>query len=348
MKITKQSLFYAVEFPSSIVKQKASNAMFSYLSIGAAKNRLSAAACDCDQYCTSEADCDGTMETVCVSCSHFKSLSPLFSEEVEISLKDGKMHIASSGKFILGTLSSDTSFATWNNVKPVKIGVDCATLKTCIERVAFASHKSSARGGIWGVHVVTCEQFILAEACNGKDLARIKTKAIAAKSDFLIPLDFVPNFCKALARDGAILILSENTIGVSFTSGEYYCKRCESAFLDVSPFAQWTRNPIGDITPSNWIPIVRTALGMSGEDANTRVDLTINNGTIASTGKNFSVSVNSSDKLDGGELKLNAVTFLRCLEAFNGENAKVSLCEENRAIVLEQGGLTVITSQLMC
>lgn len=345
MRITKQALLDAVEFPSSIVKPRSSNAMFSYLRMEAKSNRLSVTACDCDQYCTQESECEGDMDALCVSISQFKNLYSLFSGDVGMSAKENKIRLFSNGEYVLNTLPAE-QFPAWNQDKQVKIGVGCSALAEGIKRVVFAAAKHDEKPSINCVHVITYENRILCEACNGRDYASIENKLICGKSDFLVSLPFVNNFCTALKREGAVLCVSENSIGVVFSGGEYHCKQLVNKFLNVSAMEDWSFSELGEISPHNWTPAFRSILDMAGKQSTTVISAKVSPKFIEYIGTNGQISASVSDRLKECDLNLSAIAFLPCLEAFNGEKAKISLCNETKALKLQQGDLTVITMQL--
>lgn len=345
MKISKQALLDAVEFPSNIIKARSSNVMFSYLRMETKNKRLLVTACDCEQFCSEEAYCDGDMDAACLSISGLKNIFPLFGEDIGFSFKAGKVHIFSNGEYVLNTLPVD-QFPSWNQHKHTKISVDCPALADGIKKVVFAAAKHDEKPSINCVHVFTNEQHIICEACNGRDYAGIEIKMICGKIDFLVALPFINNFCIALKREGAVLCVSENSIGVIFKGGEYHCKKLATKFLNCSAMTKWKFEYLGEISPHAWSPVFRSVLEMATKQSMTVVSAKVSSKLIEYTGVNGQISAEISDKIAECDMNLSAIAFLPCLEAFNRDKAKLSLCEENNAVRLQQVDLTVVTMQL--
>jgi hypothetical protein len=215
-------------------------------------------------------------------------------------------------------------------------------LADCIDRVKFASRKEDSRPNIFGVTVRLTPKTVTAEASTGLIFAFMERKSISVDAEFLIPFPFVENIVTSLRNPGAVLSISKTKIAIEFEGGCYLCSflECEPIKSMLRHFAE--RKAIGEITSRDWVPIFRGINNMASGDEKNCPRVLIDAGLLEYVGTQGTVS-KKIEKLSK-PLKLNASTFLGCLEAFGDGKSKAFIGGD--ALVIEQGDLIVATSQL--
>lgn len=344
MNITKSNLSEALEFPASLIGRAPFAAILGTVKLESKQGTLSVSSSSIDQFCSTTTDCIlKDLEPCCVSASNLQNLLPLFSDSVEMNLVDNKLVISGGGDFVLNTMPA-SEFPVWKDKQSKAIGVNCKDLAECIESVVFAAHTDSSRYLLYGVHVHTEAKKVIAEASNGRELACMEKALIASDSDFIIPLPFVANVCKALREKEAVVSVSDSKLSITHAKGKYCCKLSEGVYLSTEAIISSERDLLGTIVPEKWIPCFRIPSFI--RDEKLRCDIIVNNSSISYSGKQGNISVTTPDKLKECKLKLNGVSFLPCLEALEGKT-KLSTSSAKNAVVLECGDLTIIAMQLL-
>lgn len=344
MKITRELLTTALQPAADILRVKISSDSPRYLKVEAVKNKLTLSANDGGQSAVSEVECEGELKPLCLPFHNLQNLMPLFVENVTMESTGTNLKIRSSGNFSLNTFPTD-QFTAIALDKLTKLGVNCIDLADCVDRVQFASRKEDSRVNLYGVNVKLSAKKIITEASTGLFYARMEKASIAADGEFMIPYPFVSNVVTNLRNAGAVLSVSQNKISVAFDGGCYACSLLGVPFPNNfnTGIDKGKRSKIGEFKPSEWLPIFRSIFNMSGEEGKLRCDVTIEAGRLKYDGKQGSVDT-KIDKLSK-KLRLNASTFIGCLEAFDAGECKASISSDD-ALVLEQGDLTVATTQL--
>jgi hypothetical protein len=103
------------------------------------------------------------------------------------------------------------------------------------------------------------------------------------------------------------------------------------------------RKSIGEFVPAELVPIIRGINNMTTGEEKMCPRVFIDAGRLNFQGTKGSVNT-KVDKLSK-PLKLNASTFIGCLEAFGLDKCKAFLTKDT-ALIMEQGDLIVATTQL--
>jgi hypothetical protein len=342
MKIPRELLATALKPAADILRAKPTQDAPKYLKVEAAKGKLKLSANDSNQSAVTEVDCEGDLKAVCVPFNNLQNLMPLFGENVTMDAGGPALRIRSSGNFSLN-VAPITEFSEIVTDKMNKIAVNCVDLADCIDKVKFASRKEDSRPNLFGVTVRLSAKKISAEASTGLIFAFMEKASISVDAEFLIPFPFLENVVTSLRNAGAVLSTSKTKVAVEFDGGCYLC-----SFLESEPVKSMlkhfeVRKPAGEIEPREWVPIFRGINNMASIDEKMSPRVFIEAGRLKYDGTQGSVDT-KVDKLSK-PLKLNASTFLQCLEAFGEGKAKASI-GENSAFILQQGDLLVVTTQL--
>lgn len=343
MKISNEDFATVLAPAAAILKGKATQEAPRYLRIEATKGRLKLSAHFDNQSSITEVDCDGDLKPLCVQFHLLQNINPLFDKNITMDWSgNGNLQIKSRGNFSIGSMP-ENFYSEMPLEKMNKIAVNCADLAECIDKVKFCSRSTDERPTLYGVTVRLSPKRIIAEASTGLAMASMTKASISVEAEFLIPYPFVENISNALKKDGAVLLVSKTKMGVEFDGGCYMC-----SFLEVEPQKSMLRHfekrkAIGEVTPAEWAPIFRSvnAMATDGEKMSPRVF--IEAGRLKYEGIQGTVDA-KVDKLTK-PLKLNASTFLPCLESFSEATCKASIAEGD-ALVLEQGDYLLATTQL--
>lgn len=342
MKIPREQLVTALKPASDILRAKPTHDAPKYLKMEAVKNRLTLSASDANQSAVTEVDCDGDLKAICVPFNNLQNLLPLFGDNVTMDATGPTLKIRSSGNFSLNVAPA-TEFAAIALDKMTKIAVNATDLADCIDRVKFAARVEDSRPQLFGVTVRLSAKKISAEAATGLIFAFVEKASIAVDCEFLIPFPFVANVVSSLRNPGAVLSLSKTRIAVEFDGGCYLC-----SFLECDPVKPMMRHfenrkSIGEITPKEMAPIFRGINSMATTEEKMCPRVLIDAGRLKHDGTQGSVDT-KVDKLSK-PLKLNASTFITCLEALSDGKCKASLTSDG-ALIMEQGDLLVASTQL--
>jgi hypothetical protein len=342
MKIPRDQLAIALKPASDILRAKPTQDSPRYLKVEAAKGKLKLSANDSNQSAVTEVDCEGELDPLCVPFANLQNLMPLFGENVTMDTDKTVLKIRSSGNFSLNT-APVSEFAEIAMDKLKKIAVNPVDLADCIDKVKFASRKDDSRPNLFGVTIRLSAKKISAEASTGIVMAYMEKASIAVDAEFLIPFPFLDNIVTSLRNAGAVLSVSNTKIAVEFDGGCYLC-----SFLECNPIPSMLRHfedrkSIGEFTPQKLIPIIRGINNMTMGEEKMCPRVFIESGRLNFQGTQGSVDT-KVDKLSK-PLKLNASTFIGCLEAFAGEKCKAFLSKDT-ALIMEQGDLIVATTQL--
>lgn len=342
MKIPRDLLATALKPASDILRAKPTQDAPRYLKVEAAKGKLKLSANDSNQSAITEVDCEGDLKPLCVPFVNLQNLMPLFGDSVTMDVDKTVLKIRSSGNFSLNTAPvGDFNEIALDKLK--KVAVNPVDLADCIDKVKFASRKEDSRPNLFGVTIRLSPTKISAEASTGLVFAFYEMASISVDNEFLIPFPFVDNIVTSLRNPGAVLSVSTTKIAVEFDGGCYLC-----SFLECNPVPSMLkhfveRKSIGEFTPAELVPIVRGVNNMTQGEEKMCPRIFIEGGRLTFTGSQGTVDT-KVEKLSK-PLKLNASTFIGCLEAFGLDKCKASLTKDT-AFVLEQGGLIVATTQL--
>jgi hypothetical protein len=196
----------------------------------------------------------------------------------------------------------------------------------------------------YGVWFKSDAKSITAEATTRIVYARFFKPLIASEVSVFIPLEFVDNLCSALELEGSVVGFSEKKAFVNHSSGTYSCKLGEAATLKSEMLFKGERELLGEISAPAWLNLFQGARELHGGE-NEVCRVILNNGSLEYVGKNGSLSVAVEKTLEKKSLALNAETFCGCLSEFE-DKVKLSEKQDNKAVFMEAGDLTVITSQL--
>lgn len=342
MKIPREQLAIALKPAADILRAKPTQDAPKYLKIEATKNKLTLSANDSNQSAVTEVECEGDLKPLCVPFNNLQNLMPLFGDNVTMDADKTVLKIRSSGNFSLNT-APVTEFAEIALDKLKKIAVNCVDLADCVDRVKFASRKEDSRPNLFGVTIRLSATKITAEASTGLVFAFFQRASISVDAEFLIPFPFVDNVVTSLRNPGAVLSVSNTKIAVEFDGGCYLC-----SFLECAPVPSMLkhfveRKSIGELVPAELVPILRGVNNMTQGEEKMCPRIFIEDGKLGFVCNQGSVNTKVA-KLSK-PLKLNASTFIGCLEAFGVEKCKASVTKDS-ALVMEQGDLTVSTSQL--
>lgn len=342
MKIPRDQLITALKPASDILRAKPTQDSPRYLKMEAEKGKLKLSANDSSQSAISETECDGDLKPVCVPFANLQNLVPLFGENVTMDVDKTVLKIRSSGNFSLNTAPvSEFQAITLDKMK--KIAVNCADLADCINHVKFASRREDSKPSLYGVTVRLSAKKIVAEASTGLLFACMEKAGIAVDCEFIVPFPFLDNVITNLRNTGAVLSVSNNRIAIEFDGGCYLCSFLECPVQPSMMRHFEERKSIGDFMPHELIPIFRGINNMTTGDEKMCPRVMIDAGRLNFTGTQGSVDTKVAKF--SKPLKLNAATFIGCLEAFEPEKCKASI-SDGLALVMEQGELTVATSQL--
>lgn len=344
MKIAKAELEKALECSAAIMGRRTTLPIVACVKISAEKNRLTAAASNLDEYCETIVECDGVLKPVCVPYSSLKNIFPILGDSVEIEAKNGRLIIKSNGTFSLNTFDAK-EFPPMPEGKFKKIGLNCVDLAVAIETVSFAASQDEGRHALMAVHVVCEAKKIIAEACNGRELARVEKNSIAAESEFQVWNGFAKNFTAHLGNKKAVLELSERWVSVTHENGSYFCKGVETPYPNTSHFLKWDHEQLGSIDPAKWIPFFRTAVALDGADQKLTSRVFIKDGRIKHESKSGELDLPVPEKIKDAELRLNAIALLPGLQRFESGKVALSIANEN-AVCMKQGDLTILSSML--
>lgn len=301
-------------------------------------------ASDLNQFGQRKIDADGEMPAVCVSANALRSSLAFFGGELELSLDGGKVLIKSGESSRCELLTVDASeFPEWPD-KFTNIGISASDLADAIEAVSFAGDNNEVMTERNGVHVKTTPKSMIAEAHKGVQFARCEKHLIGVDAEFFIPLAFTKAVCENLRQPEATVSISDSYVQVTHANGKYCCKLYNTRFVNADQFVKSPRKKLGEIRPDKWLPLVRGAISMSGEDSRLSCCLNIANGKLFNRSKSGNIDVPIPEKLAECELRVNAMTFEASLRAV-GPKATIST-GLNDAIVLESGDLVVIEAQL--
>lgn len=341
MKIPLELLNVALKPAADILRAKATKDAPRYLKVEASKNRLRLSANDGSQSAVTDVECDGDLAPVLIPFAKLQNIIALFGENVTMEVSGSTLRIRSKGTFALNTVDIK-EFVEVKSEKMPKIAVNCVDLADCVDRVKFASRVEDSRTNLYGVNVKLSAKQIVAEASTGLIFATMEKASIAADCEFLIPYPFIANVISNLRAPGAVLSVTENRISIAFDSGCYACSLLGVKFPNMLEALNVKPKSIGEFKPADWLPAFRGIYALAGEDGKLRTDVTIEEGRLKYQ-KQDSVDT-KIDKLSA-PLRLNAGTFISCLEAFGDSPVKAFLTA-NKAFMLRGGDLMVATTQL--
>ena len=344
MTLTKSLFDSALRSVSSIARGRATEDSVKLLKLEASHKTFRMSANDTGQYAVAEIECDGELSPICVAAHSLQNISALFGEEITMfSAQSVHLKIESNGNFNLNTMPVD-QFTEIPTEKLTKIGVNCVDLAECVDKVQFAARKSDDKPALHGVFVRLMPTKMIIQAHTGQTMAVMEKASISATAEFIVPLDFVPNVVNALQCEGAVLSVSPTRILIEHATGCYSCVLVDDKFPNMDAQLVAEHPSIGEFNPRDWLPVFRAVVAMGGKDGSIRTDVHIAEGRITSQSSQGAVD-RSIDKLDK-PLRLNAATFIPCLEAFDDGICKASLYDEFGAFRVEQGELSVLSTQL--
>lgn len=343
MQITTEALTNAMRPAADILRGKPTTDAPRYLKIEAAKNRLTLSANDNNQSSITEVPCDGDLKPMCVTFFSLQNIMPLFNDKVTMEAHGTQLRIKSNGNYMLNIIDPK-EFVEIKTDKMPKVAVNCADLAECIDRVKFASRREDSRVTLYGAGVILSAKKMTVKASTGLVFARMEKASIAADAEFMVPYPFIQNTISALRNPGAVLSVSDNRISVAFDGGMYACSLLGVKFpTSYNGMETAKRSALGSFKPLEWLPIFRSIYAMAGEDGKVRCDVVIENGRAKFEGKQGSVDTKIT-KL-AKRIKVNAATFIDCLEVFGDAEVKSSVTPDS-AFMMEQGELLVATTQL--
>lgn len=343
MQIPTEALTNAMRPAADILRGKPTTETPRYLKIEAAKNRLTLSANDSNQSSITEVPCEGDLKPMCISFFNLQNIVPLFNDKVTMEAHGTQLRIKSNGNYMLNIIDPK-EFVDIKTDKMPKIGVNCADLADCIDRVKFASRREDSRVTLYGAGIILSAKQMTVKASTGLVFARMEKASIAADCEVMVPFPFIQNTITALRNTGAVLSVSESRISVSFDGGMYSCGLLGVKFpTSYNGMETAKRSALGTFKPMEWLPIFRSIYAMAGEDGKVRCDVVIENGRAKFEGKQGSVDTKIT-KL-AKRLKVNAATFIDCLEAFGDAEVKASVTPDS-AFLMEHGELLVATTQL--
>lgn len=343
MQITTEALTNAMRPAADILRGKPTTDTPRYLKIESAKNRLTLSANDSNQSSVTEVPCEGDLKPMCIPFFNLQNIMPLFNDKVTMEMHGTQLWIKSNGNYMLNFVDPK-EFPAIPKDKMTKIGVNCVDLAHCMDRVKFASRREDSRINLFGVGVILSAKKMEVKASTGLVYARMLKAVIAADCEFMVPFPFVHNTINALRSAGSVLSVSENRIQVDFDGGMYACSLLGVKFpTSYNGMETAKRSALGEFKPLEWLPIFRSIYAMAGEDGKLRCDVIIESGRAKFEGKQGSVDTKIT-KLSK-RLKVNAATFIDCLEAFGDAEVKASVTPDS-AFLMEHGELLVATTQL--
>ena len=344
MKISLELLTAALKPAADILRAKAAKDTPRYLKVEASSNSLRLSANDASQSVIMDVACDGELKPFCVPFLNLQNIMPLFGENVSMDLTDKTLKIRSKGSFSLNIVDVK-EFVDIKTEKAPKIAVNCVDLADCIDAVKFASRVEDSRVNLFGVNVRLTAKAVLAEASTGHIFAKMEKASIAADCEFLIPFPFIANVVSNLRNPGAVLSVSESRISIAFDNGCYACSLFGVKFPQMIHQLEEKPKLIGEFKPADWLPTFRSVYSMAGEEGKLRTDVTIEDGRLKYQGPQGTVDT-KIDKLSK-PLRLNAGTFIGCLEAF-GDNSCKAYTNASDAFLMRAGAgdLMVATTQL--
>ena len=345
MKVATKLLVAALAFPSAIAKKKSFLPISSMLRLEAVKNKLSIRAADGDQFAEQVIECEGELAATCVSVYGLNTLTQFFKDEAKFEVEKGALKIEAGGRkpFTL-PISEATDFPTLPEKDFKLTGISPEELAIAVTQVQFAAHESPAVSERYGVHVKSEAKRLVAEATNGLRYARCEKLIISADADVFLPLQFLDSLVLALKSKKAKLKLSDKMIAVSFEGGSYACKLGVLNFPNAAAFFAGDQEELGEIEIGKWMPMFKGAVELNGAiDATCKV--IIEGDSFEHVSKNGALSLKLPEKLKEVAMNLNGSTFLACIAAFGDAKAKLFL-NQNKAVIMKSGDLSVITSQL--
>lgn len=343
MKILKSNLLAAIATPAKIAKVKATLPILSTIRIEATNGAFTATGNNLDEFAMSKTECEGELEPCCISERQLSSIIALLPDEIEMTLDK---QLCFGENFKLSVMPA-VEFPTWKTEGVKNMGIPCTDLADVIESVKFAASRDKNKEGRFGVRVICDHKKVSAESYSGTEFSRCSKALIAVPANFFIPLDFVPMLCNSLNQKESVFSLSENIARVEYQNGEYACKLGEGSTLSLDNVLNAKRTKIGEIHVDKWLPLFHAALEIAGMDSKISCQVAIDGNRFRYSGIGGEISPDMPEPLAIKEnpIKVNAMTFIRCLSAFNGSPVSFEFME-NDAIYMKSGDLIVCTTQM--
>ena len=216
----------------------------------------------------------------------------------------------------------------------------------------FCAEESSHRFVLKSVHVIGSATSLRCESGNGYQFALFNSvSAICADFDILIPSTFASLVAGALAMKGAELMLSENMLTVSHSSGSYTCKLADGKFPDTGIATSSRKSTIGMISGDEWVQSFKCIkmIRDHGEDILVRSSVVFGEKEcVISNSGNVPYSQTIDGKFNACDISINALSFLKCLSAFDGKSTlKLDVLTSFNGVMVSNGDLCVMDSQLV-
>lgn len=306
-----------------------------------------------DEWATARLDGDGkALEPCCVSLEQFFKFARAASDEIALNNEKDLLVVQSmTGTARLKTMPA-AEHVKFPDEKLRKIGVNCADLAECIERVAWAAaDDSDTRFVIISVHVVLSDTAIMAESTCGKYIARMVKPSIAAPAEFLLPSKAVAAFLVALRSDGAVLSVGENYASVEHSSGQHWARLINGQFPEshANEIIETERHDIGKFKATDWLKPIESASIIQLPGGQWRHGLMKLDSAGASfsfksaTGQRFNAVVQG--QFQRADLNISLELWNALLPRFG--DCEATLSHNETSFAVRNGELTVVASKTM-
>lgn len=207
---------------------------------------LTVSATDLESWAVASCECDGEMESVCVNTSTLMAIVSWLVDDVELSVKAGKLRISGNSRAGIPYLSAD-EFPPLPSKDLKPQGISCADLADGIEAVKWAVDASPNLGRpmVNNIRVLSTGKSLICTATNGRKLAQLERLIISASAQFMFVPDEAVAICKALREPGAIISLSDNYMMVKSKFWTFIVRLSEFSYPSTDTVLKRKREPVG-------------------------------------------------------------------------------------------------------
>lgn len=305
-----------------------------------------------EQFASETIPCDGDLPRVLVPASAIIPIVTYGREEQQFyPTNNGRLHCDVGASIDTPLVIDDLVEPKPDNI--AMVAVNCADLSKAISSVAFAASTDKSRQNLHGVHVILSANRMLCEAYDGHIGAFNVRASICGESNFTVHSSFVTPFCKALLMDGAQLNVASNWLNVWHENGSYWCKTPEAWMLNTGSIVNAERTTLGNISRDEFMSVFRLIQSTRGpkDELSIRSSLLLSDKSCIVRTFPTDGGADFSQKIDGkfadGQLWINGISFLKCLQAFPEESTiTLKLAKAFDGVCLECGDLTVMNTQL--
>lgn len=341
MNVSTAKLKDALDNLGRILKTKVFVPLLSCIRLHAGNGSLELRASNMDEEQVERVECVGDLEPCCpMLCDLVNALGGV---EMELSLDKSDLQIAFSGNLLEISTQSIKGFPEqWRN-KFTNIGVSCVDLFTGIKAVEWAASREESRYIMRSVHVVGSAQSLVCHSTTGRELAIWESPSISADFEVLVPDSFAANLRAALVRDGAVFSIAAGKVRVVHSDGSYTCKQVEGMFPSIAGIVDKEPRLIGSCVVEELVEVFARCVPYAPLPPRlpvSVVEFSKQGGSVKFTGQDSGLALRFGGSFDPHVCKLNAVSFRKCLSAFDSYDVKIYAGDHK--IILESGNLKVI------